>query len=45
MKQVNQYTGKEFNKKENVNTTSLVLPAGQTTEDIGTLTGIKIQHE
>lgn len=47
MKEVNQYNGKEFNKKEALPEKQLVTYNKQeaATRDRGTLTGIKIEHE
>lgn len=44
MKEVNQYNGKEFNKKQ-VRKQEETLPRDAQFGAIGTLTGIKIQHE
>lgn len=45
MKEVNQYNGKEFNKKEEKKEAEFVFQKEAVIGNIGRLTGIKIEHE
>ena len=45
MKEVNQYNGKEFNKKDSRMTEPLPLHSGGAQANVGNLTGIKIEAE